>query len=97
MVGWGVSAAGNALLERYGIGPERLPAVASADTEAVGRRTPGTGIPVISDSDARARAPHYLLSLSWHFREDVRRGLEEYLLGGGKVIFPLPEVEIVTA
>jgi len=97
VVGWGVSAAGNTLLERAGLGADRLARIASSDPGDVGRVTPGTGIPVISEIEARSLKPDYLLVLARHFRGDLLRGLEEFLLAGGKMIFPLPEVEIVTA
>ncbi len=39
--------------------------------------------------------PDYLLVLPWHFKESILTRETEYLAGGGKMIFPLPEIEIV--
>ena len=45
----------------------------------------------------RARRPDYLLVFPWHFRDGVIDRESEYLESGGRLIFPLPEIEIVGA
>ena len=40
-------------------------------------------------------APDYFLVLPWHFKDDILAREQEYLAGGGKMIFPFPEIEIV--
>ena len=39
--------------------------------------------------------PEYLLILPWHFRETFMASLETYLSEGGRLIFPLPDLEVV--
>ena len=39
--------------------------------------------------------PDYFLVLPWHFRESVVKREEAFLGAGGKLVFPLPEVEVV--
>ena len=41
--------------------------------------------------------PDYFLVLPWHFREGMVAREKAYLQGGGRLLFPLPEIEIVTA
>jgi hypothetical protein len=41
--------------------------------------------------------PDYLLVLPWHFREGITRNMRDYLDQGGKLIFPLPDIEVVGA
>ena len=36
-----------------------------------------------------------MLILPWHFRENIIEREKEYLIKGDKLIFPLPEIEIV--
>ncbi len=60
-----------------------------------GAFTPGTHIPIISETDAHARHPDYLLVMPWHFRENLVQREGEYLKRGGRMIFPLPEISIV--
>jgi hypothetical protein len=65
--------------------------------EAVGCVTPGSGIPIISEEEMRARKPDYLLVFPWHFRDGIIEREEAYLREGGRLILPLPEIEIVGA
>jgi hypothetical protein len=39
--------------------------------------------------------PDYFLVLPWHFKESILAREQEFLAAGGKMIFPLPEIEIV--
>lgn len=97
VLGYGASTKGNILLQYCRIGPERLPFIAEVNESKFGCFTPGTHIPIGSEEEARARRPDYFLVLPWHFRDGVVRREEEFLRNGGKLIFPLPQVEIVSA
>ena len=39
--------------------------------------------------------PDYLLVLPWHFKDHILKKEKDYLEKGGKLIFPLPEIEII--
>jgi len=39
--------------------------------------------------------PDYFLVLPWHFKEGILAREQQYLEAGGKLLFPLPEIEIV--
>jgi C-methyltransferase C-terminal domain len=39
--------------------------------------------------------PDYLLVLPWHFKEGILNREAAFLASGGRMIFPLPEIEIV--
>ena len=95
VLGYGASTKGNVLLQFCGFTPDDLPAIAEVNPDKFGRVTPGTGIPIISEAEARAVRPDYLLVLPWHFRESIVERERAYLAGGGRLIFPLPEIEIV--
>ena len=85
------------LLQYCGIDETLLPAIAEVNEDKFGSFTPGTRIPIISELEARERNPDYLLVLPWHFRDGIVLKESLYLESGGKLIFPLPEVEIVSA
>jgi len=93
--GYGASTKGNVLLQYSGIGPAFLPAVAEVNEEKFGRFTPGTHIPIVSESEAKAQKPDYFLVLPWHFKENIIEREQEFLRNGGKLIFPLPKIEIL--
>ena len=52
-------------------------------------------IPIISEAEARDMKPDYFLVLPWHFKEGILQREAEFLAGGGRMIFPSPEIEIV--
>ena len=39
--------------------------------------------------------PDYMLVLPWHFKNFILQKEKKYLNNGGKMIFPLPDIEIV--
>jgi len=93
---YGASTKGNTLLQYCGIGKKLIVAAAERNPEKYGRRTPGTNIPIISEKEARAAKPDYFIVLPWHFRDEIIKREKDYLLSGGKLIFPLPKFEIVS-
>ena len=97
VMGYGASTKGNVLLQFCGFGPAEIEAIAEVNEDKFGRVTPGSGIPIIPEAEMRARRPDYLLVFPWHFRDGIVDREEEYLRAGGRLIFPLPEIEIVGA
>lgn len=97
IMGYGASTKGNVLLQFCGFGRTHLEAIAEVNEDKFGRFTPGTGIPIVSEDAMRTRRPDYLLVFPWHFRDGIVEREEEYLRSGGRLIFPLPEIEIVGA
>jgi hypothetical protein len=83
------------MLQFCGLGPETIEAIAEVNSEKFGSVTPGTHIPIISETESRAMQPDYFLVLPWHFKDGILKREREYLSGGGKMIFPFPEIEIV--
>jgi hypothetical protein len=95
VVGYGASTKGNVLLQFCGFTPAELGAVAEVNEEKFGSYTPGTQIPIMSEGSVSALGPDYMLVLPWHFRDFIVEKEAEFLNNGGKLIFPLPEIEIV--
>lgn len=95
VLGYGASTKGNVVLQFCGLTANDIPAIADVNVEKYGRVTPGTHIPIVSESDARAMKPDYFLVLPWHFKEGILRREREFLSSGGRFIFPFPEIEIV--
>ena len=95
IIGYGASTKGNVLLQFCGLTRSHIPYIAEVNEDKFGCFTPGTNIPIISESDARAMKPHYLFVLPWHFKHSILEREADFLAQGGKVIFPLPEIEII--
>jgi hypothetical protein len=95
IIGYGASTKGNVLLQFCGFTKKHIPYIAEVNQEKFGAYTPGTNIPIISESEAKAMRPDYLFVLPWHFKDSILSREKEYIAQGGKFIFPLPEIEIV--
>lgn len=94
-LGYGASTKGNVLLQYCGIGPEDLPCIGEVSTEKHGCLTPGTGIPIVSEEEAKARKPDQLLVLPWVHRGGFIEREQEFLARGGTMVFPLPSISAV--
>ena len=92
--GMGASTKGNVVLQYCGLTEKELPFVAEVNEEKFGRFCPGTEIPIISETDATAKKPDAYLVLPWHFRDNLIRRHQDYLASGGKLLFPLPKIEL---
>lgn len=93
--GYGASTKGNVILQYCGFTDKDIPFVAEVNPDKFGRFTPGTAIPIISEREAKAKAPDYFLVLPWHFKDNIVSREKEYIDAGGALVFPLPQIEIV--
>ena len=90
---YGASTKGNVLLQYFGLDKSLITACADRNPTKWGSRTPGTAIPIVSEEDARKKADYFLV-LPWHFREEFISREAEFIARGGRLIFPLPELQI---
>jgi hypothetical protein len=90
---YGASTKGNVLLQHLRLDRSLIEACADRNPVKWGRRTPGTGIPIVSEEEARGKADYFLV-LPWHFKEEFLAREAEFRAKGGKFIFPLPEIEV---
>ena len=95
VLGYGASTKGNVLLQFCRVTTNEVAAIAEVNPDKFGTLTPGTHLPIISEAEARAMEPDYFLVLPWHFKEGIVQREAEFLAGGGRMIFPFPEIEIV--
>jgi hypothetical protein len=93
--GYGASTKGNVLLQFCNLTKEDIPYIAEVNEDKFGSFTPGTGIKIISEKEAKDMKPDYFLVLPWHFKSSILEREKEYLENGGKFIFPLPDIEII--
>jgi len=95
VLGYGASTKGNVLLQFCGLSESDINFIAEVNPDKFGCFTPGTLIPIISESDARALKPDVFLVLPWHFEENIVQREKAFLSQGGKLLFPLPEIHYV--
>jgi len=95
VLGYGASTKGNVILQYCGITTGDIPFIAEVNKDKFGCFTPGTLIPIISEAEARAMKPDYFMVLPWHFKDNIVAKEADYLRAGGKLFFPLPELEAI--
>jgi SAM-dependent methyltransferase len=93
---YGASTKGNVLLQWYGINRIIVDCAADRNPAKAGSRTLGTDIPIVSEEQSRAQKPDYYLVLPWHFKKEFLERERATIYAGTKMIFPLPELEIVS-
>jgi NDP-4-keto-2,6-dideoxyhexose 3-C-methyltransferase len=95
VLGLGASTKGNVVLQFCKLGTGDLESIAEVNEDKFGCVTPGSRIPIISEEQAKALRPDVFLVLPWHFRPHFLKREEPFLRGGGRLLFPLPEIELV--
>jgi hypothetical protein len=60
-----------------------------------GRFLPGTHIPVHSPDKLDETKPDYIFVLPWNLRAEITDQLSYVREWGGRLVFPIPELEIV--
>jgi hypothetical protein len=96
IMGLGASTKGNVLLQYVGIDSSLISKIGEVNPEKFDCFTPGTLIPIINENDALSQSPDYFLIIPWHFKETFMIKTQEFRAAGGKLIFPLPKIEIVS-
>ena len=92
VAGLGASTKGNVLLQYYGVNSDLLSEIGEVNQDKYGSFTPGTLIPLVPEDALLASNPDYLVVLPWHFRSFFELNPK---FKGRKLVFPLPEFEIV--
>jgi SAM-dependent methyltransferase len=93
--GYGASTKGNVLLQYCNITKKDIKNIAEVNKYKFNKYTPGTKIKIISEKEVKKKKPDYLLVLPWHFKDHIIKREQKYLDSGGKLLFPLPDIEIV--
>src|SRR6476469_3241132 len=95
VVGYGAPAKGNTLLNHCGIRPDLLSYTVDRNPYKHGRYTPGTRIPILPPEQIAVDKPDYVLVLPWNLRAELTAQLSYVGEWGGKLVFPIPHLEIV--
>lgn len=91
----GASTKGNVLLQYAGFTSSDIAFVSDVNPDKDGKVTPGTGIPIVNEAMAKQLSADVMLVLPWHFKEGIIKREREFLEGGGRLLFPLPHIEMV--
>lgn len=94
VVGYGAPGKGNTLLNHCGIRSDLLAYTVDRSTFKQGKFLPGTHIPIHAPDRIAETRPDYVLVLPWNLREEISNQLEYVRSWGGRLVFPIPELEI---
>ena len=94
---YGASTRGNTLLQFYQLNNKLIKAAVERNPEKWGKNISSLNIPIISEKKARKDKPDYMLVLPWFFKDEFLEREKSYLESGGRFIFPLPKIEIISS
>jgi hypothetical protein len=93
---YGASTKGNIILQFCDIRNNVISYAADRNRDKWNRVTPGSHIPIISEENSRKMKPDYYLVMPWHFKKEILKREKEFLKQGGKLIFPLPKLHVIS-
>mgnify|MGYP006075528443 CR=1 FL=1 len=92
----GASTKGNTILQFLNIDNKTIPYAIERNKEKFGAKTIGSNIQIVNENIIKKNPPDYQLVLPWHFKKEIINREKNYLKNGGKLIFPLPTIQIIT-
>jgi 2-polyprenyl-3-methyl-5-hydroxy-6-metoxy-1,4-benzoquinol methylase len=95
VAGYGAPGKGNTLLNHCGIRGDLLEYTVDRNPYKHGMFLPGTHIPIHDPSRIAVDKPDYVLVLPWNLRTELTAQLSYVREWGGKLVFPIPSLEIV--
>jgi len=94
VIGLGASTKGNTLLQYFDFSEKDLKYIEEINPRKHGRLTPGSHIPICLESLMKdQKVPDVKLVLPWHFKDNILKKQNSYLMNGGALFFPLPEFQ----
>ena len=83
------------MTERHELRCGGLAGLAFVVLAMLGKFLPGTHIPIYSPEQLAETRPDYILVLPWNLREEISSQLSYVRSWGGRLVFPIPVLEIV--
>jgi len=95
VAGYGAPGKGNTLLNHCGIRSDLLSYTVDRSPYKQGMFLPGTHIPIHAPEKISQTKPDYVLVLPWNLREEITAQLEYVRSWGGRLVFPIPALDVV--
>ena len=95
VAGYGAPGKGNTLLNHCGVRSDLLPYTVDRNPLKQGKFLPGTHIPIYPPEHLAETKPDYVLVLPWNLKDEISKQLEYVRSWGGRLVFPIPALEIV--
>ena len=95
VVGYGAPGKGNTLLNHCGIRSDLMSYTVDRSPHKQGKFLPGTHIPIHHPDRIAQDRPDYILVLPWNLRTEITAQLSYVRDWGGRLVFPIPALEVV--
>lgn len=97
IAGYGASGRANTMIQYCGISHHHLDYMIDDAPAKTGFYTPGSHLEIFpSIVLEEALAPDYLLLFAWSFKKEILDRNKKYFDSGGKMIVPLPEINVLS-
>ena len=94
IIGYGVAAKGNVLLNYCGIRGDFLDYLVDRSDYKIGKQAPGTQLPIHPVDQIRLTRPDYVLILPWNIKDEIIEQISFIREWGGKFVVAIPEVQV---
>ncbi len=95
VAGYGAPGKGNTLLNHCGVRQDLLQYTVDRSPAKQGKYLPGTHIPIYMPERLAETQPDYILVLPWNLKDEISEQLDYVRSWGARLVFPIPELEIV--
>jgi hypothetical protein len=95
VAGYGAPGKGNTLHNHCGIRSDLVAYTVDRSPVKQGWFLPGTHIPIYAPERLAETKPDYVLVLPWNLREEISQQLAYVRSWGGKLVFPIPVLEVI--
>lgn len=97
VAGYGASGRANTMIQYCGITNDLVKYMIDDAPAKIGCYTPGSHLEIVSRSILNSKnAPDYVLVFAWSFFEEIVKRNNNFIISGGKMIVPLPEVKVIS-
>ena len=95
VAGMGASAKSTVWVNACGFKKNDIAFITDTTPQKQWKLSPGSDIPIVDPGAILRELPDYLLCFAWNFRKEVITNNRQYLEHGGKIVFPIPKLEVV--
>ena len=95
VAGFGASAKSTVWINACKLTKKHIRFLCDSTPQKQGRLSPGSDIPILTESELVSQGPDYAVCFAWNFASEIISKQSEFVSNGGQFIVPVPEVKIL--